>query len=304
MGKQSFPDAYIGRPRAGNEFRKLPGSQRWQIEHSEAISGLEQSLAASAELPKSNSLLAARSTFTRQLGLGLHYAWDGNRSQAWDLLQASATLAHDTIVQVLPTLTPDGTRGVVEMARDGAAAANLVGQEVLAQQLFGYAARFAAGLVTGEEAHPADPSLVFQLWGYYPLMGAYSLLRLRRLSGFSAFLYELPFPEAKKATPVWQPAEIEQLLTTIETSVAVGRAKREGVIWDNSERYLLPLLRALAGSLRAPDAEAARITAQTALEKYYSMIRNLADFSTIYLLVLDLQKAFPEIFSPVTPPVL
>jgi hypothetical protein len=55
--------------------------------------------------------------------------------------------------------------------------------------------------------------------------------------------------------------------------------------------------------MHAPTSEAARDAARQSLTKYYGMIRNLADFPAIYLRVLDLQKAFPEIYTLVAPSV-
>jgi len=260
---------------------------------------LEQLLTDSKEYLGANPLLEAMSVFSCELRLGLHYAWDGNRSKARDLLQASAILGHDTISQIEPDMTPEIACSVAEMSRDGAAAANLVDMEVLAQQLFAYAERFAAGMITGEEAHPAQPSLTIQPREYYSLIRSYSLVRLRRLDGFSAYIYQIPFPQAKRAAPAWQTSNIEQLLKTVDTSIAIGRARRESVVHGNAGKYLLPVLYTLSESLRTPASVVAQITAQVALEKYYSMIRNLYDFPIIYLLVLDLQKAFPEIYRPV-----
>lgn len=292
-----FPDTYIGFTRGSDEIAKMRGNQKWHVEHRQSITRLEESLISLSESRQPNPRLKDQALFTCQLHLGLHYAWDGNWAKSSDLFRASATLADIYISHAVPTLTSDRAPDFAQVARDGAAAANLVDDDVLSQRLFRYAERFSAALVREDETRPVSQAASLQPWGYYPLIRAYSLIRLRRVDGSSAFLHDMPFPDAKQATPVWQQADIERLLMTIETSVAVGRAKREAVIWWNSEKYLLSLLRAIAGCLRAPDSEEARITAQKALKKYDNMIRNLADFSIIYLLVLDLQKAFPEIFT-------
>lgn len=94
----------------------------------------------------------------------------------------------------------------------------------------------------------------------------------------------------------------EQMAASIDTTVEVARSKREPTDVWNSKKYLLPVLRTLAVCLAEP-AQPVATQAQVALAKYYSMIRNLADFPAIYPRVLDLQRAYPQFYQQVAPSV-
>ncbi len=249
-----------------------------------------------------DSQVRLQAVFECQLALGLFRAWEGDGNRARAFLGAAATAARAHAERGLPGLIPERAPNYALVARDGAAAAALVGDGELARALFKYAEAFAAGLVPGAKERPAAPGAGLDPMGVYPLTRAYSLLRLERLTGFRAWLYPAPLPEARRAQPEWSAADVDGLLRTAEVCLALGRSRQPTDY--PSERKLLPLLRALSSCLAAPDVEPGQVAAQAALVRYLGSIRNLADFRIMYLLVLDLQAAFPQVFTPVVPSVL
>lgn len=297
MARRSFPEAYLG---GAPEFRGLQGSERWEAEYRSSLAQHEQALAMwlDPQQPETFSRLAGQAR--TRLDLALLYAWKGAEEQAFAQMRASASTIIRYIEGMWPDLSPSDT---CDLALEGAMAAALVDRHDLAPTLFTYAERFAAGLVTGQEEHPSHTWISPAPFIGDSLVQVYSLLRLQRLSGFRAMLYPVPFPEARRIERVWTPATVEDLLATIDTTIAVARSRRDPMDLWHSRKYLIPVLHTLLASLRAPTSEAARDAAQQSLAKYYGMIRNLADFPAIYLRVLDLQKAFPHIYKPVAPSV-
>ena len=98
---------------------------------------------------------------------------------------------------------------------------------------------------------------------------------------------------------MWELADLDGLLRTAEICWRLGRSWRTEDF--RGEKGLFPLLRALSAGLAAPDREEEHAAAQAALAKYWNMIRDRGDYLTIHLLVLDLQGAFPRVFTPVAP---
>jgi hypothetical protein len=297
MIKQVMPPSYKG------------GRQKWQQDYAKSLAIREQSLVELLKLDAANDSSLGQVIGGNQLDQGLFHTWAGESTQAHAFLHQSVTNILASVERQLPSLTSQGATALAGVARDGACAAAVVGQDALARTLFQYAHRFAAALVTGDEDQPAELNASLDVMGIQQLVRAYSLIRLGRLSGFQAVRFVNPPAEVSDDADLWAPetwgpiawapADIYSLLDTAETCWRLGKPWR-GKDWA-SEKGLFPLLRALAASLEAPQDDAKRAAAQAALLKYYRMIRDLGDFHTIYLLVLDLQRAYPHIFTPVAP---
>lgn len=280
-------------------FRYKGGSAKWEQDRAKASLAYERALAGVQHPDVPDSSIRLQALFGSHLALGLFRAWEGDGDRARAFLTDAAAAAHAYVGRVLPGLTPSRAPGIALVARDGAAAAALVGNGDLARTLFGYAEASAAGLVPGGGERPAHHSASLDPLAVYPLTRAYSLLRMGQLSGFHAWLYPAPLPEARRVPPEWRPADVAGLLDTAEICLVLGKPNRPADY--PAEQGLPPLLRALAACLAAPDPAPDRAAAQAALTTYFGLIRNLADFRDIYLVVLDLQIAFPQVFTPVAP---
>lgn len=284
MAKQKVPGKYKG------------GAAQWEADLAAAVqlrqSSLEQLLASGA----ADSPMRAQGLFENHFSLGLLLHWEG-RAEAADHFRQAAQTALLHVERALPGLTSGRAPNYTLLTRDGAIAAALNGDHALAETLFGHTVRVAAGLIPNAEA-PGELTAGLDPLAAYPLARAYSLIRLGRLSGFGAVVYPVPLPEAKKVRPVWAPAvDIGAQLDAAEICWELGKGSRAKNF--AAEQWLIPLLRALAGALAAPGGEAERGAANKALATYYGKIVDRADFRSIYPLVLDLQAAFPQIFTPV-----
>ena len=225
-------------------------------------------------------------------------------------LHLAATAYLEGVERALPGITSRRITDLSQSARDGAAAAAQVGDTALADRLWRYTEQVAAARTTAEDvAPPEDWFASADIDAIYPSARAYSLIRLGRLSGFNALRFVDPPPEVSESAdtwgpdawgPVeWGPADIDGLLVTAEICYRFGKPWRG--YERPSEKGLIPVLQALVASLRSPESAADRATAQAALKKYLGMIRHPSDLRPIYLLVLDLQRAFPHVFIPVAP---
>lgn len=297
MAKQVVPGKYKG------------GAKQWEQDRTALVARRERSLVEwqAPDALHDPSAIAAIAEVHKDLGLA--YAWEGNTDRARAHFQAALDRVLIYLDHLLPELTSKRATNIVGSIHLGAIAAALVGADEQARMLLEHTQRFPGALVTDEEEKPVAPSASMDVMGVLPLTRAYSLIRLGRLSGFHALRFLDPPPPGRRVGSVWgipwwrpiawEPADIDGLITTAETCWRLGKSWRGEDF--ASERGLFPLLRALAVSLQTPDGKQECATAQAALADYVGMIRNMADFLTIYLLVLDLQRAYPQIFKPVTP---
>jgi hypothetical protein len=185
-----------------------------------------------------------------------------------------------------------------EYVRNAAMVANFLGEEQRAGALMAQAEMLAAGLLPGLE-RPLYPEQTADRYGEYPNIRAYCLVRLRRLTGFQAATYSRQWPDAKEEEPAWRPADIFDLFHT--TEVCMAKAKANGDEVFDVQKMQLPLMRALARYLQTPGPGLQK-EAQKALVEYLGKINHLGHFWTNLPLALDLQTAFPDIFTPVLPP--
>jgi hypothetical protein len=267
---------------------------KWQESRARLIDLGERSLSSKMRQEWTGDLFSLRVWLDHAFDLGLCRWWEGEEENARVDFAQAASLAADLITRKLPVMNGNLTPEYAGHARNGAIAAALSRRPELAHALFEHAARFASGLVTGEEVEPAVPGEVLSPYTNCPLIQAYSLIRLGRFSGFYALLYPVPFPEARHAKPIWKQTNIHALLEAADISRLVGRAQR--IPDDHHKKIVHPLLKALAACLDGMDVEENREVARRALKRCYDNIRDMADFRDLYPLALDLEIAFPQVF--------
>jgi hypothetical protein len=270
--------------------------KEWEEGRARAIQNREKSYLGRQDTGGEPTPLGLRADLGNRFDVGLFRWWEGKEEEARGLFAEGALYARGLMELILPNLEYKYTPEYAEEARNGAVAAALSGQSELARTLFTHAERLASGLITGEEEKPPRPERVLDPYYNSPLVQAYSLIRLGRLSGFHALLYPVPFPEARYAQPVWKQTDIHALLETAGTCRMVGKAQQ---ISDYEHvKNVLPLLKALAACLDGKDVEGGREDARKALKSCYDNIRDQADFFKLYPLALDLELAFPHVFEP------
>lgn len=81
--------------------------------------------------------------------------------------------------------------------------------------------------------------------------------------------------------------------------MALARANGKEVFAD--EKAMVPLLRAIARYMQNPGPGLQK-EAQKALLTYVRSIKHLGHFWNMLPVALDLQTAFPDIFTPILPP--
>ncbi|WP_309896714.1 hypothetical protein [Archangium sp.] len=264
------------------------GRKQWVADVAQVMQVKQQSLANLTRPGRPDTHMRAEGLVECWFSLGLYLQWQGEKEMARADWTRAASLVQVRVEQDLPTLTSERTPNYVWFVKTAALSAALSGQESLARTFFSYTERFSTGLVTGHEERPADPGAVLDSMGLHPLSRVYSLIRLGRLSGFHGLI----FPEANSDEAVWGQTDIHGLMETAEHCLAIGRRERRQVF--ASETRLIPLLRALVAVL---EGRGAAEEARNALVTYERSIRDMADFYYIYPVVLDLNAAFPAVFT-------
>ncbi len=276
MARLRVPESYKG------------GRKQWVADVAQVMQVKQQSLANLTRPGRPDTHMRAEGLVECWFSLGLYLQWQGEKEMARADWTRAASLVQVRVEQDLPTLTSERTPNYVWFVKTAALSAALSGQESLARTFFSYTERFSTGLVTGHEERPADPGAVLDSMGLHPLSRVYSLIRLGRLSGFHGLI----FPEANSDEAVWGQTDIHGLMETAEHCLAIGRRERRQVF--ASETRLIPLLRALVAVL---EGRGAAEEARNALVTYERSIRDMADFYYIYPVVLDLNAAFPAVFT-------
>jgi hypothetical protein len=276
MARLRVPESYKG------------GRKQWVADLAQVMRVKQESLANLTRPGRPDTHMRTEGLVECWFSLGLYHHWQEEEEVACGYWAQAAALAQARVERDLPALTWKRAPNYAWLARTTALAAALSDQEQLARTFFSYAERFSTGLVTGHEERPTDPGAVLDSMGIHPLSRVYSLIRLGRLSG----LHGLIFPEANSDEAVWMQTDIHGLMETAEHCLAIGR--REGLKSFAIETRLIPLLRALVATL---EGRGTGEVARQALVAYERSIRDMADFRRIYPVVLDLEAAFPAVFT-------
>jgi hypothetical protein len=264
------------------------GAKQWEADVTLTTQNAHEALVLIARSDSPATHFRPRALFENHLKLGLLSHWHGEKAAALEQFSQAAACALAYVEENLPRLTGRLVSSYDLVANEGAIAAALSSQEELAHRLFVYAERFSSGLVTGLEEKPADPDSVLGPMPTSPMVRAYTLIRLGRLSGFKGLI----FPEGARE-PVWTWTDVHGVLDTAQACFVRGRFYRD--VNRVYEKGLLPLLRALLAALEGTGSEEA---ASQSLLDYEGMIRDMSDFRSIYPVVLDLRVAFPNLFEP------
>lgn len=230
--------------------------------------------------------------------LGLCYWWTEQYEPAQQHWRTCLEMGQRYLDDYLARGGSDHPHWEVQYVLPAAFSANFLGETERASRLIEQNEMLSAGLLPGLD-RPRYPERTVDYYGHYANDRAYCLIRLRRLTGFHATTYTRQWPDVREEEPEWRPADIFDLLHTSEMCRA--RTKAEGEETFSEDRMKIPLFRAIARYLQNPGPGLQK-EAQKALVEYLGKISHLGHFWSNLPLALDLQTAFPDIFTPVLPP--
>jgi tetratricopeptide (TPR) repeat protein len=287
-------------------FKYNGGSEKFNADLEKALNISEKSLEKYLQDSQSPDISRQGIIHTLYLDLGIYYSWNGDRDTARSFFAHAAEYALDITNFYLSekTLSPRAIPDAARIARDGAIAAQLAGSSLPVSQLFNSAQFLAAGMLSDVQESPFDLTAGLDTMAVYPLIRCYSLVRLGHLNRIYIHKFTHPPQEGKRIVLVWGPpswgpvvwaqGDIDDMLQTAETCYRLGRH------WIPekfaSEYGLFDVLRTLIVCLTKSDSSENLAAARRALNDYLKMIRYFSDFKLIYLLVLDLQAAYPHIY--------